>query len=177
MSRIAPIDPAAADSHAKPLLDAVKAKLGMVPNLMRTLAVAPAALEGYLSLNGALAKGKLNAATRERVALAVAQQNRCGYCLSAHTLLGKMAGLNEGEIKAARSGESSDAKANAIVQLAVAITQKRGHLTPADLDAARSQGVTDAEITETVAHVAVNVLTNYFNSVAETAIDFPPVEV
>src|ERR1700733_14435509 len=99
---------------SQPLLEAVKKQLGVVPNLFRLVANSPAALEGYLSLNGALAKGKLGIATRERIALAVAQANGCDYCLAAHSYLGKNAAkLSDAEIAAARGNTSEDAKAAA----------------------------------------------------------------
>src|SRR4029453_8859530 len=90
MSRIptpATID--AAPAASRPLLEAVKKQLGLVPNMFRLVANSPAALEGYLGLSGALNKGTLPAPTRERIALAVAEINGCNYCLSAHTYLVK----------------------------------------------------------------------------------------
>ena len=177
MSRIptpATID--ATPAASRPLLEAVKKQIGSVPNLFRLTATSPAALEGYLSLNGALAKGALDAATRERIALAIAQINGCGYCLAAHTYIGKhVAKLAEGEIAANRAGRSSDARADAAVRLAVAITKSRGAVSDADIAAVRAAGYSDGEIVEIVAHVALNTLTNYINEVFQTAIDFPAV--
>src|SRR5882724_12756425 len=92
---------------AQPLLQAVEKQLGVVPNLFRLVGTSPAALEGYLGLNGALAKGALDARTRERIALAVAEVNGCGYCLAAHTYLGeKVAKLDVVEMMANRRGGS-----------------------------------------------------------------------
>ena len=102
--RIAPLDPASADPAVAATLAGVKAKLGVVPNLFRTFARSPAALDGYLALSDALAGGRLSAGQREIVALSVGQANRCGYCLAAHTLIGKGAGLSETDIHAARTG-------------------------------------------------------------------------
>lgn len=159
-----------------PLLDAVKKQLGVVPNLMKLVANSPAALEGYLSLNGALSKGALDAKTRERIALAIAEFNGCGYCLSAHTYLGKnVAKLDDAEIAASRNGQSSDPKAAAAVQFAIRVAQERGHVGDADLNAVKAAGYSQAEIVEIVLHVALNTLTNYVNEVAQTEIDFPVV--
>jgi len=173
--RIAPVDPSHATGKAKDLLTAVQGQLGVTPNLMKTLAHSPAALDGYLSLNAALAKGQLSAKVREQIALEVAQENGCGYCLAAHSLLGKNAGLKPDQIIAARKGESDDAKAQAALQLASEILASRGNVTDAQLAEARAAGVTDGEIAEVVGHVALNVLTNYFNVLARTEVDFPPV--
>lgn len=178
MSRIptpATID--AAPTASQPLLEAVKKQIGSVPNLFRIVSTSPAALEGYLGLNGALAKGKLPAATRERIALAVAQINGCGYCLSAHTYLSKnVAKLDDVELAANRKGRSNDAKANAAVGFAAKIVQSRGAVAASDVEAVRAAGYSDEQIVEIIAHVALNTLTNYVNEVLATEIDFPVVD-
>ena len=177
MSRIqTPASIQTAPATARPLLEAVKKQLGMVPNLFRVVANSPAALEGYLGLNGALAKGGLDARTRERIALAVAEVDGCNYCLSAHSYIGKnLAKLDDAEIQASRNGSSRDPKAAAAVRFAVKIVRARGHVSDADLAEVRSAGFDDAQLIEIVAHVALNILTNYVNEVAGTDIDFPAV--
>ena len=177
MSRIpTPPSIAAAPAASQPLLEAVGKQLGSVPNLFRLAATSPAALEGYLGMMGALAKGTLPAATRERIALAVAEVNGCNYCLAAHTYLGKnLAKLDEAEIAANRAGTSHDAKADAAVRFAVLVTRARGHVDGAALQAVRAGGWSDAQIIEIVQHVALNTWTNYLNEVAATEIDFPAV--
>jgi uncharacterized peroxidase-related enzyme len=177
MSRL--ITPASVDASpaaSRPLLNAVKAQLGVVPNLFRVVGSSPAALEGYLSMNGALGKGALDAPTRERIALAVAEFNGCGYCLSAHTFLGKhKAHLDDAEIEANRDGRSHDAKAEAALRFALKVVEARGHVSDVDISDVRLAGYSDGEIVEIVLHVALNTLTNYVNEVARTAIDFPAV--
>lgn len=175
MTRIPALDPLAATGKSKTLLDAVQKKLGRVPNLMRTLAQAPAALDGYLALSGALAAGSLDAKVREQIALAVAEANLCDYCLSAHTAIGGMVGLSTDEVAAARQAMANNAKANAILKLARSIVVNRGEIADSDLATARAAGVSDGEVVETTVHVALNILTNYVNHVAGTAVDFPPV--
>ena len=175
MSRIptpATIEDAPAAAHAS--LNGVKAALGIVPNLYRLTANSPAALEGLLSFNGALGKGQLPAATRERIALAIANVNGCSYCNSAHSYIAaNMLKLPEDEIARAREGRSSDAKADAAVALARKVALARGAVKDTDLAEARAAGLTDGELVETVAHVALNVFTNYVNEVFATEIDFP----
>lgn len=163
-----------APAASQPQLAAVKKQLGVVPNMFRTIAHSPAALEGYLGLTGALAKGSLDAATRERIALAVAEFNGCNYCLAAHSYIGKnLAKLSDSEIEANRRGRSSDARADAAVIFAVKVVSTRGQVSEADLAAVRAAGLTEADIIEIIAHVALNTLTNYVNEVAATAVDFP----
>jgi uncharacterized peroxidase-related enzyme len=161
---------------SQPLLQAVSKQLGSVPNLFRLVGNSPAALEGYLGLNSALARGKLDGGTRERIALAIAEINGCTYCLAAHSYLAKnLAKLDDAEIAANRNGSSNDHKADAAVRFAVKVAQERGHVANTDLEAVRAAGFGDAEIIEIVLHVALNTLTNYVNEVAETDIDFPRV--
>ena len=175
MSRINPINVDQAAGKAKELLDTVQAKLGIKPNMMKTMAQSPAVLEAYLGLNTTLAStftGKL----REQIALVTAEENNCGYCRAAHTALGKLAGLTDEESLAARAGTSEDLKTRAALEFARAVLRNKGSVTDVDLGSVRAAGFSDANIAEIVAHVALNVFTNYFNLVAETEIDFPRVE-
>ena len=178
MSRIpTPISIDSAPIASQPLLLAVKSQLSVVPNLFRLVATSPETLEGYLSLSGALGKGKLPAPTRERIALAIAEVNGCDYCLSAHTYLGKnLAKLDDVEMDANRNGRSSDPMADAAVRFAVKVAKARGHTSDDDLGAVRHAGYDDAQIIEIVMHVALNTWTNYINEVAKTEVDFPVVK-
>ena len=177
MSRIpTPATIEAAPNASQGMLQAVKKQLGVAPNLFRMVGTSPAALEGYLGMSAALAKGSLPAATRQRIALAVAEINGCQYCLSAHTYLGhNLAKLDDAEMAANRRGRSTDPKADAAVHFASRVTQLRGHVSPADFAAVKDAGYSDAQIIEIVQHVALNVWTNYINTVAQTEIDFPVV--
>jgi uncharacterized peroxidase-related enzyme len=178
MSRIpTPASVADAPEPSRPLLEAVQKQLGVVPTMFRLISISTPALEGYLGLSGALSRGALPAATRERIALAVAEVNGCDYCLSAHTYLGKtLAHLDDSEIAANRGGTSNDPKEAAAVRFAVSVTRARGHVAEADLAAVRGAGYTDAQVIEIVQHVALNSWTNYVNEVFKTDIDFPAVE-
>ncbi len=161
---------------AKPLLAAVKKQLGVVPNLMKLVGNSPAALEGYLSLNGALAKGTLNVKVRESIALTVAEYNGCEYCLSAHDYLARnVAKLNDGEIDSARAGTAADSRTNAALRFARRVAETRGRVSDTDIATLRDAGFDDAGVIEIVVNVALNVLTNYVNNVAQTDIDFPKV--
>jgi uncharacterized peroxidase-related enzyme len=172
MSRIAAIDPSIASAAAKPLLDGVQKGMGMAPNTFRVAAQSPAALEALVSLFGATGKGSLDARTREAIALAVSEANGCDYCLSAHTAIGKRAGLSDGALEQARLAKSDDAHLGALLKLTRAIVDRRGRIGEG-LDEARRAGVTDAEVVEVVANVALTTFTNYLNEVAGTDIDFP----
>jgi len=177
MSRIqtpATID--AAPQASQEMLEAVKKKLGVVPNVFRMISTSPTVLEAHLNLSGTLGKGKLQAATRERIALAVAELNGCSYCLSAHSYLGKnLAKLDDAEMTANRNGTSTDPNADAAVRFAAKIVRERGHLQSKDVEAVKEAGFDDEQILEIVLHVAMNTWTNYINEIAQTEIDFPVV--
>ncbi len=178
MSRIptpTTIDAAPAPTHDA--LHTVKAQLGSVPNMFRIIANSPAALHGYLGLNAALGKGRLDARTRERIAIAVAQENRCSYCLSAHTYLGKnLARLDDEELARNREGRSGDAKADAAVRFAVGLVRERGRVDAGALEQVLAAGYDHGQLVEIITHVALNTLTNYINEALATEIDFPVVE-
>ncbi|MCC4118138.1 carboxymuconolactone decarboxylase family protein [Aromatoleum toluclasticum] len=177
MPTIHPLRISDTDEQTAATLNAVKAKLGGVPNLIATLANSPAVLQGYLQLSETLGAGQLTARQREIVALATAQENVCGYCLSAHSLLGKAIGLSEDEIRLARSGTASTPREAAIASFARQLVKTRGRLDSGAVAHAREAGLSDAVILEIIANVALGVLTNYTNHVAGTVIDFPVVEV
>ena len=173
MSRLTVHDPATAPEAARPLLQGVGRKMGMVPNLMRVAAGSPAVLGGYLGLAGALAGDSLPAALRERIALVIAEADGCDYCLAAHSFLGGKAGLSAGEIAAARRGEAESTKDTAALTFARAVLARAGRVDDAALAAVRDAGWSEAAVIEIIGHVALNLLTNSLNNVARTPVDFP----
>jgi uncharacterized peroxidase-related enzyme len=176
MSRLPQIDQATATGKAAVQLEETKKALGSVPNLFKTLVNSPAAVKGYHALNGALAGGVLPFPVRERISILSAEFNGCTYCLSAHTFSGgRFAKLSEAELAAAREAKSEDPHVQAILTLAHTVLEGRGQGGEQAIEAARTAGVTDAEIAEVVANVALNVLTNYFNELVDTDVDFPRV--
>jgi uncharacterized peroxidase-related enzyme len=174
MSRIPAVNPETASAAVQPLLDGVRKGLGATPNLFRVAAQSPAALEALVSFFGAVGKGSFDARTREAIALSVSEANACDYCLSAHSALGKRAGLDERMIADARLGKSEDDRRAALLVLARAILEQRGRVGNA-LEEARRAGISDAEIVELVANVSLTIFTNYLNELAGTEIDFPVV--
>jgi uncharacterized peroxidase-related enzyme len=170
------VDPATATGEAGKLLADVQKALGLTPNMTKVMANSPALLKGYLALSGALSGGVLPAGVREQLAIATAEYNGCEYCLSAHTYIGaNIAKVDAGELEAARDAKASDPHTGALLQLSDAIARGRGSVDHTDLKAARDAGATDAEIGEVVGHLALNVLTNYFNILARVDNDWPAV--
>jgi uncharacterized peroxidase-related enzyme len=177
MARLTQISDADASPAAAELFGAIKGKIGMVPNLYRVVANQPAALVALLQFGDQLGNGSFDAKTREAIALAVAGANKCDYCASAHTTIATaMLKVDAAEAAGHLRATSADARLQAILTLAVAITEKRGFASDADLSAARAAGLSESDIVEIVANVVVNIFTNYMNHVAQTDIDFPVVK-
>lgn len=173
MQRIETIDPAAASGRAKELLDKTQAQLGRIPNLYRAMASSSAALDGYLSFRKALVDGRLTIPLREQIALLVADFNACEYCVSAHTFRGQKVGISETELASNQRAESSDAKTRAALRFVKSLLAKRGMIDGGEFADVKAAGWSDEEVGEMVAHVALNVFSNYFNHVAQPALDFP----
>jgi uncharacterized peroxidase-related enzyme len=177
MARINIVTHETASAEQKALFDAIHSQLGIVPNFLKVFANSPDALKAFLGLHGIANGGSLEPQTRERIALALAQQNACEYCLSAHTAIASKAGLNGTEIEANRAGTSQDAKAAAAVKFARALVAHTGDVTSAELADVRSAGYSDAEIVEIITHVGMNILTNILGKASRVDIDFPKVEL
>jgi len=175
MPQIQPLTIGQADPESAQKLSAIKAKIGMVPNVVGTLANSTAALNLYLASSHALSGGRLTARQREIIALAIGQLNQCHYCISAHTMIGKNAGLSSEEMIDARLGKASNPIDNAIAEVATKLVNKRGFLTSQDIAEAKAGGLDDGLIIEIIANLVHNTLTNYTNHVAQTEIDFPEV--
>jgi uncharacterized peroxidase-related enzyme len=173
MPRIQPVDHSASTGKTRELLDVVRAKLGGVPNLMKTFAQSPAALEFFLVGSQALAGGVIPAKIREQIDLVVSQENGCGYCLAAHTQLAKAHRLTDHQVADARRGRSEDPRTAAFLAFALALVEHRGRLTDDHFAAARSAGLSDAELAEVIAAVALKIFTNYFAIATEVDVDFP----
>lgn len=166
MNSVKLVDPSVARGRAKELLDDVKSKFGMVPNIAKAMANAPSVLAAYLAMNDRLSTCSLHKKTREQIALLVAQRNRCDYCLSAHCAIGKIVGLSSEELISSRQGTSRDSRTNAVLQIAGAIVENRGQIGSMEMAAARQAGLDGEAILLIVAEVSLNTFTNYFNHVA-----------
>src|SRR6516225_7259911 len=116
MTKFAPVDPATATGKAAELLAQVQKSIGKTPNMTKVMANSPTLLQSYLALSGAVARGTLKPAVRERLAIASAQLNGCEYCLSAHTFTGaNIAKIDAAELDRARRAESADVHSAALL--------------------------------------------------------------
>ncbi|MFF1529196.1 carboxymuconolactone decarboxylase family protein [Cellulomonas sp. NPDC058312] len=175
MSRVPLVDPATTTGPVKEQLDQVRAAFGGVPSMFRAVAGSPAALQSMWAQFGALGTGTLGAAVGEQIAVAVANRNACEYCLAAHTALGRKAGVPREAMAAAQDGASDDPRTAAVLTFALRLVEERGHVSAADVQAVRDAGWSDEQVVEVVAHVALNLFTNYVNVALEVPVDFPTV--
>jgi uncharacterized peroxidase-related enzyme len=173
VSRIDIVNVANAQPEAVEVLEAVKKKMGRVPNLLGAMVNSPAAAKSYLGFSDALSHGRLPAKLRELVALTVGEANACDYCLAAHSAIGKMVGLSPDQILGGRRGRSEDPKIAAALEFVRKVVDSRGKVSDADVAAVKTAGYTDGDVAELVANTALNLFTNYFNHVADTPVDFP----
>lgn len=175
MSRVPLVDPTTTTGAVAEQLHQIRGAFGGVPSMFRAVANSPAALGSMWSAFGALGAGTLGAALGEQIAVAVADRNACEYCLAAHTALGRKAGVPREAMAAAQSGESDDPRTAAVLTFALQLVEERGHVTAEDVRAVREQGFSDEQVVEIVAHVALNLFTNYVNVALEVPVDFPTV--
>jgi uncharacterized peroxidase-related enzyme len=177
MSRLSVPAADVAPLASREVLRAAAERFGRVPNVVRLLSVSPAALQGFLGLLTALDDGTLGAQTSARIALAIAEENKCEYCLSLHTDRARRhTGLDDTEITANRSGSSNDPRAEVAVRFAVKLLRTRGVVGDDDIRALKTAGYHDGQIIEIVLHVGINTLTAYLSKVADTEIDFPAIK-
>ena len=177
MNRVSLIDRNATTAERKELLDAIHGAFGASPNMFRAVANSPAALKGMWGSFGALGGGVIPAKLAEQIAVAVADRNACEYCLAAHTALGRKAGATAEELVAAQAGESADAKTNAALRFALKLVNERGQVTESDVLALRNADFNDEAMVEIIAHVALNLFTNYVNVALAVPVDFPAIKL
>ncbi len=177
MSRVQLITPSTASPERKEVLDRIQSAFGAVPAMFQAVANSPAALRSMWGSFGALAGGSLPAKLGEQIAVAVADRNACEYCLAAHTALGRKAGATAEEMAAAQVGESNDPATAAALRFALKLVEQRGQVGDADVQALRTAGFGDEAIVEILAHVALNLFTNYVNVAFAVPVDFPAVRL
>ena len=177
MAHVTLIDPASSSAAVKPTLDKINGAFGVVPNMFKAVANSPAALNSMWGSFGALAGGKLGARLGEEIAVAIANATNCAYCLAAHTVLGRNAGASDEEIAAAQVGKSADPRTQAALTFALKVVRNRAAVTDADVSALKAAGFDDEGVVEIIAHVALNLFTNYVNVALNVPVDFPAVQL
>lgn len=177
MSRVPLLTATTASADSKALLEQIHQAFGATPNMFKAVAHSPAALKSMWGSFSALSKGSLEGTLGEKIAVAVAERNACEYCLAAHVALGRKAGATAEEMAAAQMGEAGDAKTSAALRFALKLVEGRGQLSDADVQALRHAGFSDEQVVEILAHVALNLFTNYVNVAFQVPVDFPAVKL
>ncbi|WP_266170530.1 carboxymuconolactone decarboxylase family protein [Dyella subtropica] len=177
MSRVPLLDTTTAPVDSRALLQQIHQTFGATPNMFKAVANSPAALGSMWGSFGALGGGSIPAKLGEQIAVAVADRNRCEYCLAAHTALGRNAGATLEEMASAQAGHSDDAKTAAALEFALKLVDHRGQLGNTDVARLHAVGFSDGEIVEILAHVALNLFTNYVNVAFAVPVDFPAVKL
>lgn len=161
-----------ATGKQKELLESIEKAKGRVPNILASMAQSPVVLEFYLQSSAILANCKLDAKTREAIALACASANSCDYCSAAHTAIGKGVGMSKDQISSALKAESDDSKIAAILTFTKKVVEQNAEMSDGDVEALTSAGVSQEELTELIAVIGINMFTNYFNHINQTVVDF-----
>ena len=177
MSRIPLVNPKDSTGERQQLLGQIHSAFGATPNMFRAVANSTAALKSMWGSFAALGGGVIAPKLGEQIAVAIANRNACEYCLAAHTALGRKAGASGDEMSAAQDGQSQDPKTAAALRFALRVVEGRGQIETADVEALRAAGFNDEEIVEILAHVALNLFTNYVNVAFAVPVDFPGVKL
>jgi uncharacterized peroxidase-related enzyme len=175
MLRLNPVEPNQVGEELQGILERNHLGFDETQGFVKILAKSPAAARAYVLAEGALAEGRLSDRQREQIALAVAEINGSQYCLLAHSLAGRHAGLSGEEIESARRAAASDAKADRMLRFTQSMVLQRGEISDEDLGALRKAGFSDAEVIEIVANIALNIFTNYLNILSKTEVEFPAI--
>lgn len=177
MNRIPLVTPADTTGERQQLLAQIQGAFGATPNMFKAVANSTAALKSMWGSFGALGGGVIDARLGEQIAVAIADRNACDYCLAAHTALGRKAGASAEEMSAAQAGQSNDPKTAAALRFAIAVVSNRAQIDNEDVEALRIAGFNDEAIVEIMAHVALNLFTNYVNVAFKVPVDFPAVKL
>ena len=177
MSNIPLINPDDTSGAHADLFNQIHTTFGVVPNMFKAIGNSSAALESMWTSFGALGNGVLDAKLGEQIAVLIANINRCEYCLAAHTVLGENAGATPTEMSEAQGGKSSDPKTQAVLDFAKKLVENRANVSKSDITILQENGFNDADVAEILAHVALNIFTNYTNIAFDVPLDFPKVSL
>jgi uncharacterized peroxidase-related enzyme len=161
---------------AQVMFDQIKQHLGKVPNLYATVGYSANTLKGFLAFQDALSKTAFTAKESEAISLVVSEVNNCNYCLAAHTLIATMKGYSKDDTLLLRRGNTEDPKLKAALQLAKAITVKKGEVEQQFLDDFFDAGYDESALIELIGLVTAKIFTNYVFALTAVPLDFPAAE-
>jgi len=173
MWRLTPVDPKALARELPDQAGDAHPAANTVTQFLTLLANSPTTLRAYLQAEQALGNGRLTPVQREMISLLVAEINGSNYCLAAHELAAKQAGLSDQEIWSARKALSGDSQTRAMLNFVQAIVLQRGEISDDDFSAMRDAGFADGQIIEVLANIVLNIFTNYFTLLAQPGREQP----
>ncbi|MCR4341216.1 MAG: carboxymuconolactone decarboxylase family protein [Gemmatimonadaceae bacterium] len=161
-----------APAESRPLLEQVQASLGFTPNLMATLAESPQALEAYLALNRLVSESSLTPQEQQVAILAASVENRCEYCVAAHTVVAGMQRVPAYVVEALRNQTAiADNRFAALARFTRAVVRARGWISDEELDVFLRAGFTNRQVVDVLLAIAQKTLSNYLNHIAGTPLD------
>lgn len=161
-----------APEGAKALLEDSQKSFGMVPNLHAAMAESPEALDAYKQLTVLFSKTSLTSVEQNVLWMAINVENRCHYCVPAHTVIARGAGVDEDTLTALRAGTAlADTKLESLRQFALAVVRQRGEATDAQVEAFVAAGFTKRNIFDVLLGVTHKTLSNYTNHIVKTPVD------
>ncbi|GAB4242435.1 MAG: carboxymuconolactone decarboxylase family protein [Acidobacteriota bacterium] len=173
MPRLQVVSPDAAVGDVKEVYDTIEQRFGRVPNLIQALGNSPVALKAYVTLDALIAEGTLVPVEREIVRLIVSEYNQCHYCVAAHTLGCRAASLSDREILELRRGNAGNPRHAALAAFTRRVMETKGFVADEDLRRFRDAGYEDQHVGEIITVIGQKTISNYFNHVHETELDFP----
>ena len=156
-------------------LERVRGK-GRVSNLFKAYAAFPQlGMANFRRLMALLGEGTLSVKFKEAVMTALAEINRCDYCVSFHATAMKNAGASEAEVQAALRfdprGIGLSEKEQALFEYALKANGDPHGITPDDFVPLRAAGVTDGEIVEALETVNTGNAFNLINGALNVGAD------
>lgn len=162
----------AAPQGARPILEGAQKALGFVPNLYATMADAPTLLEGYTTLSGIFDKTSLSPTERQVVLLSASYENRCDYCMAAHTVISGLQKVPQDVVDALRNGTPmADPKLEALRSFTRRLVESRGWAEDHDVQKLLDAGYDRSVVLEVVLGLGLKTMSNYLNHLADTPLD------
>jgi len=161
-----------APEGSKEILTGALKAYGFIPNLYGRMAEAPAALKAYSGLSNNFEQSSFTATEKQIILLATSYVNGCNYCMAVHSTIGQMFKVPQDIIDALRNNMPiSDYKLEALRKFANAVVEKRGWVSPEEIESFLSAGYSKSQLLEVIVGVAQKTLSNYINHIVKTPLD------
>ncbi len=161
-----------APDASKPMLEDSQKSFNFIPNLHGVLAQSPQALEAYKALSALFGATSLSTVEKNVVWMAINVENRCVYCVPAHSGIAKMQGVDGATVEALRNAAPlADEKLEALRAFTLKVVRQHGVVGENDVEAFLSAGFSQQNILDVIVGVAHKTLSNYANHFAQTPVD------